>query len=93
MMADVRMNASPASLPGSAALQQITNGLAGWALIVCLAAVVIGAAAWAAGSHAQNYQHAFSGRRTVLISGAAALVVGAAPTLVNFFFHLGQSVK
>jgi hypothetical protein len=28
-----------------------------------------------------------------LISGAAALVVGAAPGLVNFFQHLGTQAK
>jgi hypothetical protein len=28
-----------------------------------------------------------------LVSGAAALVVGAAPGLVNFFQHLGSTAK
>jgi hypothetical protein len=29
----------------------------------------------------------------VLVSGLAALLIGAAPALVNFFFHAGQGVK
>jgi hypothetical protein len=28
----------------------------------------------------------------VLLAGLAALLVGAAPALVNFFFHTGQAV-
>jgi hypothetical protein len=28
----------------------------------------------------------------VLLAGVAALLIGAAPTLVNFFFHAGQRV-
>jgi hypothetical protein len=66
--------------------------LGGWALILALAGLVIGAAAWALGAHAQNYHQAFNGRRTVLVSGLAALLIGAAPAIVNFFFHAGQGV-
>jgi len=54
---------------------------------------VIGAGLWALGAHAQNYQQSFTGRRTVLASLAAALVIGAAPALINFFFATGTTVK
>ena len=73
-------------------LQQLTNGIGGWALIGALVALVIGAAAWALGSHAQNYQQSFTGRKTVLVAGLAALLIGAAPAIINFFFHAGQGV-
>ena len=89
---DVSLSPDPSLLPGGSALQTLTNGIGGWALIITLAGLLVGAATWALGSHSQNYQHAMSGRRAVVISGAAALIVGAAPTLVNFFFHLGQGV-
>jgi len=91
-LADVTLNPDAGSLPGGAVLQRLTNGLGGWALIAALAGLVIGAAIWALGSHAQNYQQSYTGRRTVLVSGVAALLIGAAPALVNFFFHAGQSV-
>jgi MFS family permease len=91
-LADVTLNPSPGDLPGGAVLQKLTNGLGGWALIATLVGLVVGAGLWALGAHAQNYQQSFVGRRTVLVSGVAALVVGAAPALVNFFFHAGQSV-
>jgi hypothetical protein len=33
-----------------------------------------------------------AGRRAVLASGGAALLIGAAGPLINFFFHAGQHV-
>ena len=91
-LADVTLTPTPGNLPGGAVLQQLTNGIGGWALIGALVALVIGAAAWALGSHAQNYQQSFTGRKTVLIAGLAALLIGAAPAIINFFFHAGQGV-
>lgn len=91
-LADVTMTPDPGQLPGGSTLQQLTDGVGGWALILSLVGMVVGAAAWALGSHSQNYQQSFIGRRTVLISGLAALVIGAAPAIVNFFFHAGQGV-
>jgi MFS family permease len=92
VLADVILTPDPGNLPGGSVLQTLTNGLAGWALIAALAGLVVGAALWALGAHAQNYQQSFVGRRTVLVSALAALLVGAAPALVNFFFHTGQTV-
>lgn len=91
-LVDVTMTPDPAQLPGGSTLQQLTDGVGGWALILSLVGMVVGAAAWALGAHSQNYQQSFIGRRTVLISGLAALVIGAAPAIVNFFFHAGQGV-
>jgi len=89
-LADVSLNPDPSQLPGAGTLQQLTDGLGGWALMAALAGLVIGAAAWALGSHSQNYHQSFVGRRTVLISGFAALIIGAAPVVINFFFHTGS---
>jgi MFS family permease len=91
-LADVSLTPDPANLPGGLVLQHLTNGLGGWALIGALAALVIGAAAWALGSHSQNFQQSVTGRKTVLIAGLAALLIGAAPAIINFFFHAGQGV-
>jgi hypothetical protein len=91
--ASVHLSPGTSSLPGSAALQNLANGIAGWALMAALVGLVIGAGLWALGAHAQNYQQSFTGRRTVLASLAAALVIGAAPALINFFFATGTTVK
>jgi hypothetical protein len=92
VVADVTLNPDPGGLPGGQVLQRLTNGLGGWALIAALVGLVIGAATWALGSHSQNFHQSVTGRRTVLISALAALLIGAAPALVNFFFHAGQGV-
>ena len=93
LWADVSLSPDTGSLPGGTVLQHLTNGLGGWALILALVGLVIGAAAWALGAHSQNYHQSFAGRRAVLVSGLAALLIGAAPALVNFFFHAGQGVR
>ncbi|MGC8480496.1 MAG: DUF6112 family protein [Acidimicrobiales bacterium] len=92
MFGDVTLNPDPTSLPGGQVLQTIANGIGGWALVLSLIALVIGAATWALGAHSQNYQQSYLGRRAVLVAGAAALAIGAAPSLINFFFHMGSSV-
>jgi Family of unknown function (DUF6112) len=86
------MHPDPSALPGGQVLQNLMNGLQSWALAFALIGLVIGAAAWALGSHGQNYQQSFVGRRAVLISGFAALLIGAGPGIVSFFFNAGQGV-
>jgi hypothetical protein len=92
LIADVILSPTATSLPGSAALQQIANGIAAWALIGALLALLLGAAMWAIGSHTQNMHQSASGRRAVATSLVAAVLIGAAPSLINFFFHTGLSV-
>jgi hypothetical protein len=93
LFANVNLSPSTSALPGSAALQQIANGIAAWALIGALVALLLGAALWAVGSHTQNMHQSSQGRRAVLTSLAAAILIGAAPTLINFFFNTGLSVR
>lgn len=90
--ADVNLHPSTSSLPGGAALQSIANGIASWCLIGALIALLIGAALWAIGSHTQNMHQSSQGRRAVLSSLIAAVLIGAAPELINFFFKTGLSV-
>ena len=81
------------NLPGSNVLQQLIDGAQAWALAVALLGTFIGAGLWAVASHTHNHHYAARGRMAALISGAAALLVGAAPGLVNFFAHLGATAK
>ena len=90
--ADVSMTPNMSGLPGGAELQSLTDGLGGWALVLSLVGLIIGAVMWALGSHTQNYHQSYSGRRAVLVSALAALLIGAGPALVNFFFHAGLNV-
>src|SRR5947199_4850418 len=84
---------NPSGLPGSNVLQQLVNGAEAWALAIALLGAFVGAALWAVASHTHNHHYAGRGRMAALISGAAALIVGAAPGLVNFFEHLGTKAK
>ena len=80
-------------LPGSNVLQQLVDGAEAWALTIALLGAFIGAAIWAVASHTHNHHYAARGRMAALISGASALVVGAAPGLVNFFERLGTTAR
>jgi len=73
-VADVTLNPTMNDLPGGGTLQDLVNGLGAWALVAALTGLVIGAAAWALGVHAQNYQQSMVGRRAVLVSGLASAV-------------------
>jgi hypothetical protein len=92
-IADVSANPNPAGLPGSNVLQQIVNGADAWALTITLVGAFIGAALWAVASHTNSHHYAAKGRMAALVSAGAALVIGAAPGLVNFFAHLGATAK
>jgi len=87
----VSLDPSANGLPGHNTLEQLANGIGWWALLAALLGLVVGAAVWALGSHTNNYQYSSSGRRAVLVSGAAALIIGAAPTVVNFLFGAGHT--
>ena len=88
----VTMTPDPTQLPGGDVLLRLTDGLGGWALALSLVGLLVGAAAWALGAHSQNYQQSYSGRKAVLVYGFAALLIGAGPAIVNFFFSTGQGV-
>ena len=80
-------------LPGSNVLQQLVNGAEAWALVIALLGAFIGAGLWAVAAHTHNHHYAARGRTAALVSGASALIVGAAPGLVNFFAHLGATAR
>src|SRR6201995_5687352 len=88
-LAAVGARPNPKALPGRNVLQQLVNGAEAWALAVALLGAFIGAALWAVASHTHNPHYASRGRMGALISAPSALIVGAAPGLVNFFEHLG----
>jgi len=93
LLASVTLTPSTADLPGSAVLQSLVNGVASWALIGAMAALLIGAVMWAVGNQTQNMQTSSAGRRAVVTALVAAILLGAAPALINFFFTSGTTVK
>ncbi len=91
--AAVSATPDPSGLPGSNVLQQIVNGADAWALAITLLGAFVGAGLWAIASHTSSHHYAAKGRMAAVVSAAAALVIGAAPGLVNFFAHLGSTAK
>jgi hypothetical protein len=86
------MNPDPAQLPGATVLTDLNDGLGGWALIAAMAGVVIGAVTWAFGHYSQNYQMAYNGRRGVLISAVAAILIGGAHAIIGRMFGIGGTI-
>jgi len=88
----VDVTPNPNDLPGGNVIQQLLDGLAGWALFGSLAALLVSAIVWALGANGGNYHAANKGKTGVLVSAVTALLVGAAPALINFFNDLGTKV-
>jgi hypothetical protein len=89
----VSAHPDPGGLPGSNVLQQIVNGAEAWALAIALLGAFVGAGLWAVASHTNSHHYAARGRMAALVSAASALVIGAAPGLVNFFQALGTKAR
>jgi hypothetical protein len=88
----VDVSPNPSDLPGGNVIQQLLDGLAGWALFGSLAALLISAIVWALGANGGNYHAANKGKTGVMVAAFTALLVGAAPALINFFNDLGARV-
>lgn len=88
----VRLNPDPNRLPGGQVLEDLTNGIAGFSLIFCLIGLVIGAAMWGLGSTSSNYQQTFVGKKAFAVSALAALLIGGAAAIINFFYGAGQNI-
>jgi hypothetical protein len=91
-LSKVTLDPDPSGLPGGRVLQDLTNGMAGFALILCLMGLVIGAAMWGLGSNSSNFQQTLVGKRACAVCALAALLIGAAAAIINFFYGAGQSV-
>jgi type IV secretory pathway VirB2 component (pilin) len=89
----VTINPDGSQLPGTSQLQGLANGVGFWALIAAAVGVVVGGIMWAFGHYAHNYQQAFSGRRGVIVSGLAALLVGGAGPIISFFLKVGKGIS
>lgn len=79
-------------LPGTVQLTSLVGGLMTWVLLACVAAVLIGAAAWGFGSRSGHFAATQQGRTMVLGGVAGAMITGAATALVNFGFGIGGAV-
>jgi hypothetical protein len=88
---DVQPNTT--GLPGIQALTHMVGALLTFGLLAAVAGVAISAITWAIGSNSSNPHVAMRGKNGVLIAGAAAMLIGGANTLVNFFTGAGAAIR
>jgi len=87
LLADVNVTPNRNGLPGVDAAIGIVGALLTFGLIAAVAGIAIGSMVWAVGSHSSNPHYANRGKTGVLVSAGAAILVGSAVTIVNFFSH------
>jgi hypothetical protein len=73
-------------------LVALASGVGHWALLASIVGVIVGGVMWAFGHFSHNYQQSYSGRRGVIVSGVAALLIGGSSQIIGFFFNQGVSL-
>jgi len=89
-MVDIDPNGT--GLPGIDQLSIIVGAVMTLGLILSVLALIISAIVWGFGANSSNPHLASRGKLGVLASCGAAILCGAAVTLVNFFWNVGQAV-
>jgi len=86
------IHANSTTLPGISTLGNLVGSLLDIGLISALAGLIIAAIVWSLGHHASNPQLAGRGKSGVLVAMAAAVLLGGAVTITQFFFSLGGRI-
>ncbi len=89
-MIDISPNGT--GLPGIEQLRVIVGAVMTVGLILSVLALIIAAIVWGFGANSSNPHLASRGKLGVLVACGAAIICGAAVTLINFFWTVGQSV-
>jgi len=89
---DINITPNSNGLPGIAQLRTIVGAVMTIGLILSVLALIVSAVVWGFGANSSNPHLASRGKLGVLVSCGAAIICGAAVTLINFFWNVGQSV-
>ena len=89
-MIDIDPNGT--GLPGIEQLRIIVGAVMTVGLILSVLALIVSAIVWGFGANSSNPHLARGGKVGVLVSCGAAIICGAAVTLINFFWGVGQAV-
>lgn len=90
---NVNITPNETGLPGIGSLRTIVGAVMTIGLILSVLALIVSAVVWGFGSNSSNPHLTGRGKLGVLISCGAAIICGAAVTLVNFFWDVGQGVS
>lgn len=80
-------------LPGLSVLKQVMNSVNLFGIIASVGALAVSAGMWAWGHHSGGHHAEANGKKGVLISAGAALLLGGANSIVAFFSALGTQVR
>ena len=92
VVGQVSISPNDSGLPGIASLRTIVGAVMTIGLVLSVLALIVSAVVWGFGSNSSNPHLAGRGKTGVLVSCAAAVITGAAVTLVNFFWNVGQGI-
>lgn len=92
LLAQVSISPNDTGLPGIAALRTIVGAVMTFGLILSVLALIVSAVVWGLGSQSSNPHLAARGKVGVLAACGAAVICGAAVSLVNFFWTVGQGI-
>lgn len=85
IMQDPGVSPNASGLPGLPEVRTLAGATITFALVACVVALIISAAAWALGNINSNPHVASKGRVGVLASLGAAILIGSANSLIRFF--------
>ncbi|MDA8358895.1 MAG: DUF6112 family protein [Actinomycetota bacterium] len=88
----VNISPNTSGLPGISELENIVGGLLTVGLVAAIAGLIVSAIVWALGHHSGNPNHSSKGKTGVLASFVAALLIGGADVLINFFVAAGHTL-
>ena len=88
----VSITPNDSGLPGISSLRTIVGAVMTIGLVLSVLALIVSAVVWGFGSNSSNPHLAGRGKTGVLVACAAAVITGAAVTLVNFFWNVGQGI-
>lgn len=91
-LAQVSARPDSNGLPGASTVQKLVNGLFFFTLLACLAGFLLSVLTWAVGARGGNSGATQNGKTGTLLCAGGALVAGAGPAIINFFFDAGQTV-
>jgi hypothetical protein len=85
VMQDPGVSPNTNGLPGLPEVRTLAGATVTFALVACVVALIISAAAWALGAINGNAHVAGKGRIGVLAALGAAILIGSANSLIRFF--------
>ena len=88
----IDINPNGTGLPGIEQLRVIVGAVMTIGLVLSVLALIVAAIVWGFGANSSNPHLASRGKTGVMVACGAAIICGAAVTLVNFFWTVGQSV-